>query len=288
MRRSGVAFLFVKATAAIASSGLVVALLMSSCSSAASDGASTESQTRAVSSSEGESTTVLVALGDSDTNGHGDPSGTGWVGYYAALVHAATGRKVAVHNLAVDGLTSDDLRLQLLKDQALRAGIASADFIVLGLGGGDLNTADSSYLAKTCAPAACYGSAISHYGQNMDTIAAEIAEIRGQKPTVLRAVSGPNIVPGAEDVIPAELLEAARRFGLSQARGLRDQTCRAMTLHNGRCIDVVTAVNGPDGTADGYAAGLLNHSECCYPNAAGQRLMAKLLIQTGTKPIQLH
>jgi hypothetical protein len=58
----------------------------------------------------------LVALGDSETTGHGDPSGEGWVGRYAKLLEPEMGRKVTVTSLAEDGLTSDRLVQQLTSD----------------------------------------------------------------------------------------------------------------------------------------------------------------------------
>src|SRR5947209_3799354 len=51
----------------------------------------------------------IVAAGDSDATGKGDPTGNGWVGRYAALIHRRSGLAVHVTNLATDGKTSDDL-----------------------------------------------------------------------------------------------------------------------------------------------------------------------------------
>ena len=59
-----------------------------------------------------------------------------------------------------------------------------------------------------------------------------------------------------------------------------------MAKYDGRCIDVVHAFNGPAGTADAFRRGLLNHRDCCYPNATGQQLMAELLLKTGLAPIR--
>jgi hypothetical protein len=91
-------------------------------------------------------------------------------------------------------------------------------------------------------------------------------------------------VAGAEDVIPPELLGAAKKYGLLQATSLRDSTCRAMRGHGGDCIDVLTAFNGLDGKQDAYKTGLLNHDDCCYPSSEGQQLMAELLVELGTTP----
>ena len=48
-----------------------------------------------------------------------------------------------------------------------------------------------------------------------------------------------------------------------------------------RCVDVVTAVNGPRGDGDAYAKDLMTKDPCCYPSAKGQQLIAQLLIAKG-------
>jgi hypothetical protein len=59
-----------------------------------------------------------------------------------------------------------------------------------------------------------------------------------------------------------------------------------MTEYDGRCIDVLTPFNGPDGTENAYEKGLMNHEDCCYPSAKGQQLMAELLFNTGLAPVR--
>ena len=51
----------------------------------------------------------IVALGDSDTAGNGDPAHLGWVGRYARLLRQKLGLQVAVVNLARDGKTIANL-----------------------------------------------------------------------------------------------------------------------------------------------------------------------------------
>jgi hypothetical protein len=91
---------------------------------------------------------------------------------------------------------------------------------------------------------------------------------------------------GAEDVIPPFLKRIATRIGVYQARNANRAICESMTKYDGRCIDVLHAFNGPAGTADAYKKGLLNHEDCCYPNATGQQRMAELLLKTGLAPIR--
>jgi hypothetical protein len=79
----------------------------------------------------------LVVLGDSDATGTGDPTGQGWVGRYAALVHKATGSPVHVTNLAVDGKTSDVLLTEVRSDPVTRQALRGAQVVLLGIGGAD-------------------------------------------------------------------------------------------------------------------------------------------------------
>jgi lysophospholipase L1-like esterase len=230
----------------------------------------------------------LVALGDSDADGSGDPTGGGWVARYAELVQDRTGRPVEVAQHAVEGLTSDELLARLQSDAILRTDVGRADIVVLGAGGADLNAGDDAWVAGSCTAEACYRDGLAAFGRNIEAVAALVARLRGEKPTLLRAVTVPNGLTGAEDVIPDFLRPVATRIGVFQATALRRSTCAAMRSHGGECIDVLTVFNGADGTRDAYRVGLMNHDECCYPSGEGQQRMAELLVATGLEPQPLR
>jgi len=225
-----------------------------------------------------------VSLGDSSATGEGDEEGLGWVQRYADLVTGRTGTDVEVVAHAQNGQTSEVLLAALREDQSLREDVGSADFVVIGAGGADLNSGDDAWAAGRCSGTACYEPVVAGYAINIAAIAAEVAALRGDQPTVLRAMTGPNVLTGAEDVIPTFLAPSATEVGVFVARSERDSTCTAVRAHGGECVDVLTAFNGTDGTADAYDAGLLNHEDCCYPNAEGQQRMAELLLETGVEP----
>lgn len=225
----------------------------------------------------------LVAIGDSDATGQGDPTGRGWVQRYADLIQEQEGIDVSVSSRAREGLTSDEMLSELKSDTALRTEVSAADVIVIGAGGADLNAGDDAWAAGSCSAEECYEDALSTFDRNMEAIAAALAQLRGSKPTLLRAITLPNALTGAEDVIPPFLRRVATRVGVFQAKSLRKSICSAMDAHGGRCIDVLTAFNGPAGTKDGYRLGWMNHDDCCYPSGEGQQLMAQLLVETGLK-----
>ena len=239
---------------------------------------------RAHSADAGSTQLRIVALGDSDTAGNGDPTGIGWVGRYAKLLRKKLGARITVANLAQDGKTSSELLSDLRSDGTTRSKVRAASIVLLGIGGADLNAGDARHDAGQCTGKDCYAADLEKFGRNFASASALIAKLREHQKTLLRAITLPNAIPGAEDVVPPFLTV---EIGLYQAETLRAKICAAMKAHRGRCIDVLTAFNGPSGTEDAYAKGLMNHADCCYASAKGQQLIAKLLLNTGSRRIRL-
>src|SRR5215210_93266 len=79
----------------------------------------------------------LLALGDSETTGSGDPAHKGWAVYYADAIQTATSHPVKLTNLARNGTTSAVLLQEVLTDKTRRDAIAAADIVTLGIGGAD-------------------------------------------------------------------------------------------------------------------------------------------------------
>ncbi|HST14031.1 MAG TPA: GDSL-type esterase/lipase family protein [Gaiellaceae bacterium] len=225
----------------------------------------------------------VVALGDSDTSGSGDPTGLGWAGRYARLLRTRLGLKVVFTNLAQEGKTSDVLLSELRSDPATRATVKKAQIVLVGIGGADLNAGDTRNEAKTCKGTACYAADLRAFGRNLDLTAAAIRKLRKPGDAVLRAITLPNVVPGAAKLIPPFITPA---IGIYQTTTLKMHICAAMARHGGRCIDALGAFNGPTATQNAYATGLLEKTECCYPSGKGQQLMAELVLKTGLAPLR--
>ena len=169
------------------------ALMMSlpACSSATgSDSATPSSSTRA------RAAITVLAIGDSDTTGIGDPSGRGWAGRYGDLLHRKLSAAVHVNNRAVEGQTSDELRTAVTGDEALRQALAKADVVLIGLGGADLNAGDEALRAKRCDGRACYTPILRRFGENITAIATEVHRLNHL--VLLRAISLPNVTPVPE------------------------------------------------------------------------------------------
>jgi hypothetical protein len=100
---------------------------------------------------------------------------------------------------------------------------------------------------------------------------------------VLRAITLPNVVAGAKDVVPPFITP---EIGVYQNNVLKQHICNKMAKHRGRCVDAYQAFNGPDGTENAYAKGWLTKDPCCYPSGKGQQVMAGLVFKTGLAPLR--
>jgi lysophospholipase L1-like esterase len=228
----------------------------------------------------------VVALGDSEATGAGDPTGLGWVGRYARLLRTKLNVRADVTNLAMDGKTSAQLLADVRSDPTTRRAVQKAQVVLLGIGGADYNTGDDAFAAGKCRAEACYEPVLRSFARNFDATVAAIRKLRGSSNTVLRSITQPNGMTGAEDVIPPFLKPVATRIGVYQARTANRSICQVMAKNEGRCIDVLEAFNGPHGTENAYEKGLMNLEDCCYPSAKGQQLMAELLFETGLAPVR--
>lgn len=254
---------------------ILLTLLLAACASDRATDATTPSPI-------GSATWHIVALGDSDTTGSGDPTGVGWVGYYARSLTQNLHVQVEVDNLAVDGKTSDELLSELRSDPTTQQAVANAQIVVIGIGGADLNAGDANLQAGTCEGKACYVPVLHAFGRNFDAIVAEVQALP-DSPTVIRAITLPNALPGAESVIPPF---ATPEISLYQAATETRIICQTVQKYGGRCVDVLHAFNGPSGTENAYKTGLMNLQDCCYASTKGQRLIAGLLLKTGLAPIE--
>jgi hypothetical protein len=226
----------------------------------------------------------VVALGDSGASGKGDPTRLAWPGRYGTLLRQKLKLKVKVDNLAEEGLSASALLARLRSDATTRTLVRRADIILFGsTAGANLNAADANLDAGKCKGEDCYRTALKAWGRDFEGIVKASIALRRGKKTVLRGVGEPNVVPGAQDVIPPF---ATVDLGLYQAKLMQQTICASMARHHGRCVDVLHAFNGPNGRGDAYKAGLMNKVDCCYASGKGHQLIAQLLLKTGLAPLR--
>jgi hypothetical protein len=137
-----------------------------------------------------------------------------------------------------------------------------------------------------CKPEACYAPAMRAFGRNFDATAASIQSLKRGSKFVLRAITPETSLIGAEDLIPPFLKRYATRVSLYQGKAFGRLICASTTRHGGRCVNLLHPFNGPHGTENAYKKGLMSRSECCYPTAKGQQLIADLLYRTGLAPLR--
>jgi lysophospholipase L1-like esterase len=264
----------------------IIAVVLATMTIISGCGSSDDSPRRAPSQPAGSAGLSIVALGDSEATGSGDPSGIGWVGRYAHLLRAKYDLEADVTNLAVEGKTSAELLSDVRDDPTTREAVQGAQVVLLGIGGADYNAGDDAFAAGKCRAEACYTPLLKQFARNFDATVAAIREIRGSNETAIRSITQANVLTGAEDVIPQFLRPVATEVGAYQAKAANRSICQVMAKYDGRCIDVLESFNGTDGTENAYKKGLLNYEDCCYPNAKGQQLMAELLVATGLAPVR--
>jgi lysophospholipase L1-like esterase len=225
----------------------------------------------------------IVALGDSDATGEGDPTRLGWVGRYARLLRQKRGLKVVVTNLARNGKTSSVLLSEMRSDPTTRGAVRKAHIVLIGIGGADLGAGDARLEAGDCKGEACYAADLRRFGRNLDGATALVRKLRNSRQAVLRAITLPNVIPGAGDVVPPFITQ---EIGVYQSKTLKQYICGAMAKHRGRCVDAFLAFNGADGMQNAYAKGWLTKAPCCYPSGKGQQVMAELVLKTGLAPLR--
>ena len=136
----------------------------------------------------------------------------------------------------------------------------------------------SNPCAGACSAEACYAADLLAFRGNIELVAASVRHLLESPDVTLRAITLPNVIPGASDVL---LPFATQEVGAYRSKSLRRSICRAMAIYRGRCVDVLRAFNGRTGTEDAYASGWLTKSPCCYPTATGHQVIAELVLRTG-------
>ena len=130
---------------------------------------------------------------------------------------------------------------------------------------------------------ACYAALLRSFGRNLDATADAVRTLRSPRQAILRAITLPDVVPGAKDVVPPFITPTIGKY---QDTTLKRYICSAMTEHGGRCVDAYRAFNGPAGTENAYTKGWLTKNPCCYPSGKGQQVMAQLVLESGLAPLR--
>lgn len=145
---------------------------------------------------------LVLVLGDSLSHGTGDPTGRGYAADVVGFLRR-TGPVESVH-LAVAGAESSDV-LTLVESANVRSLAASADLVLLSVGGNDL----SHSLGRAGAPAealTAVTAARSQFVRNLRTILTKLREANASAPIRLLGLYQPFSGDGREARIGASMV----------------------------------------------------------------------------------
>lgn len=225
----------------------------------------------------------LVGLGDSITAGEGCPSCVPFVDLYARQITRDTSRPVNVTNLGVGGSTSADLLASLFGELPAASVVRSADVITVTIGANDFLPQLDTALSGRCGgidDLGCFGSSLSKLRVSLTAILGRIAELRGDRPTVVCVTGYWNVfLDGAV---------GTHTYGPAFARSSDELTRRVNTViqqvtetSQARYVDLYHQFKGETGDNDDTP---LLADDGDHPSQAGHLQIAKSLASVGYAP----
>jgi lysophospholipase L1-like esterase len=211
-----------------------------------------------------------TALGDSLAAGA--LAQQGYVPRYATYVNTDTGSNVTTLNLGIPGWHNDPI---------VRNQVSGAEIVTWDIGGNDLANAHDSFVQKTCGGVDnqdCLRTAVTTFQTNWDAIIVELLKLRVPSQTILRTMDIYNPYVAADTT--SGMFATIEPY-LDQV----NSHIQANAQTNGIPVAAVhLAFNGPAGTVDPIAAGLIA-SDNFHPNDAGHKVIADQLRMLLYKPL---
>jgi lysophospholipase L1-like esterase len=221
-----------------------------------------------------------VALGDSLAAGF--DAVQGYVPRYQSDIENDTGVAVDLNNLGQPGWQSSDLVNALRTNASFRTAVSNAQVVTWDIGGNDLKHAYKLFLTGACGGADnqdCFRSAVTNFKSNWDGIVRQLTSLRDPSQTILRTM----------DIYNPFVAEQEALGDLARLKPYLDETdayIQKSAAKNGiLCAKVYLAFNGPSGTEDPIAKGLIA-PDGFHANDNGHKLMADLLRQLGYSPLK--
>ncbi|MDQ3991387.1 MAG: SGNH/GDSL hydrolase family protein [Actinomycetota bacterium] len=224
-----------------------------------------------------------AAFGDSVPAG--TASEVAYPDVYARLTEGRTGVQVRVHNLAISGSTSEDLRRELRGDRESRRAVGRARLVTMTIGGNDLTGVLRDALEGRCPGEAlrgCLEDALDAFERNWAETLDELLGLVREGPVAVRTTNYYD--PFLDDPAAEAALDAAPVDVRAMLVASNDRICEMSRERGVPCADVYRAFNGPDGTFSALDRGLLAEDRF-HPSAEGQRLIARTLRDLGYAPL---
>lgn len=256
-------------------SALTVALLASGCAAspgttASSDQAPSPTQTEAASTAPA---LRLVAIGDSVAAAKKCECPR-YPDVYGQLAAQALGQPVWVQNLAIAGTTSSDLLHALKSSRDLQSAIRDADIITITIGINDFGRCGAE------SDRTCYDSAIAGLKTNLQALLSQIDTLQGDRRHILRETAYYNASIGGQGATQSG--PSFQAFYADQLASLNATICAAIAAHDGLCVELLTAFNGPAGDQDAAALLVDDH---VHPSRTGHQLIAQAIAASGYAPL---
>ena len=224
----------------------------------------------------------IVGLGDSFTstqNSHGRT----YLDLFASSLAESTGRRVTVADLSDDANTTARVAELLRTDASTRASVASADMVLISVGGNDSDPF-GVYPHGTCSPRqplpTCLEIYAPTFAANYEVILSNIEQLRSGHPTAIRVTSADNPFVGWSEA-PSPTFGVD--FYAQVAEAESKTACNIATSHGGLCVDYLHIFGGPEGTTD--PARFLGPDHA-HPGDLGIRAIAAELVRLGVPEVR--
>ncbi len=221
-----------------------------------------------------------VALGDSITAARYDNDG-GYVTRYSDVLAADLDVSVEPQNFAVGGLRSAGLLASLRNDEAVRAAVASADVLTVYIGMNDFMLPAYDHVAGSCGGIDnqdCLRNAYDEFRANLQSALDEVALLNQDPRLLLRLCD--IYYPTTGDAAAAQFETVLGPFLQSMNEAIHFEGAKRGVA----VAAVFTAFNGPTGTEDPFAEGLLR-DDGVHPSSTGFEQIATALRDTGYAPL---
>jgi lysophospholipase L1-like esterase len=233
-------------------------------------------------------TITYTALGDSLAAGFFAKDH--YVGLYTGYLTADTGKQVTSSNLGRPGWTSELLLNALRTNGEFQDAVRRAQVVTWDIGGNDLRDARLRYRSGGCGGSDnqdCLRTTTARFKQHWDAILAEILVLSRPTQTALRTMDIYN--PYVEEDRRTDSWEGdGGKNDFVVFRGYLDDVnayIAATSAARGILMaPVYRSFNGPDGTQDPGASGLIAFDRL-HPNDAGHARIATLLRELRYAPI---
>lgn len=195
----------------------------------------------------------ICFIGDSITNGYGDPQYRGWPAFLSAAA-GRDGADITAYNLGVRSDTSSMIRARWRQEAVARLPAEMAAALVFAFGINDCARIDG---VRRVEPA-----------QSMENAEAILTAAKAWLPTIF---VGPTPVDGGRDTpqfLPGKLLEISNDL-------IADMNARLEALCGGLAIPYVNVMAGLNESADWRAA--MAAGDGVHPTAEGYAIIAALI-----------